>query len=84
MAGVRKNEQNNDNQNGFKIVPESVEDITMEWLEQALRKGCTISEETKILNVELQCLTNDEIGEGGEDGGGLSGSTLVKLVPTYG
>ena len=84
MAGVRKNEQSNDNQNGFKIVPESVEDITAEWLEQALRKGCTISEETNILNVELQCLTNDEIGVDGEDGGGLSGSTLVKLVPTYG
>ena len=39
-----------------------------------------ISKETKVTNLEVQCLTSDEIGA---DGGGLSGSTLVKLIPTY-
>ena len=82
MAGcVRRNGQSQENLSGFKIVPESLEDITADWLEQALQKGGTISEEIKVTNVELECLTSDEFGE---DGGGLSGSTIVKLVPTYG
>ena len=65
----------------FKIVPESLKDITADWCENALHKGFTISKETKVTSLEVQCMTNDEIGA---DGGGLSGSTLVKLIPTYG
>ena len=81
MACIRSNGQSQENLSGFKIVPDSLEDITSDWLEQALQKGGTISEEMKVTNVELECLTSDEFGE---DGGGLSGSTIVKLVPTYG
>lgn len=81
MACVRKNGQIQENISGFKIVPESLEDITADWLEQALQKGFTISEETKVTNVELESLSSDEFGQ---DGGGLSGSTILKLVPTYG
>jgi hypothetical protein len=81
MACLRKNGQSQENISGFKIVPESLEDITANWLEQALQKGFTISEETKVSNVELESLASDEFGQ---DGGGLSGSTILKLVPTYG
>jgi len=82
MAGcVRRNGQSQENVSGFKIVPESLKDITADWLEQALQKGGTISEEIKVTNVELECLTSHVFGQ---DGGGLSGSTIVKLVTTYG
>ena len=81
MACLRKNVQSRENISGFKIVPESLEDITADWLEQALQKGSAISEETKVTNVELESLASDEFGQ---DGGGLSGSTILKLVPTYG
>ena len=75
-----KDQSNNNDQYGFKIVPESLNDINADWCEKALQKGSTISKETKVTNLEVQCLTSDEIGA---DGGGLSGSTLVKLIPTY-
>ena len=65
----------------FKIVPESMEEITSEWCEKVLQKGASISNETKVTNIEITRLSNEEIGE---DGGGLSGSLLVKLIPTYG
>ena len=81
MVCGRKNRQSQENISGFKIVPETLEDITADWLEKVLQKGCTISEETKVKNVELESLTSDEFGQ---DGGGLSGSTILKLVPTYG
>ena len=81
MVCGRKNRQSQENISGFKIVPETLEDITADWLEKALQKGCTISEETKVTNVELESLTSDEFGQ---DGGGLSGSTILKLLPTYG
>ena len=76
----KEDQSNNNDQYGFKIVPESLNDITADWCEKALQKGSTISNETKVINLEVQCLTSDEIGA---DGGGLSGSTLVKLIPTY-
>ena len=79
MACVRKNGQSQENISGFKIVPESLEDITADWLEQALQKGFTISEETKVTNVELESLASDEFGQ---DRGGLW--LILKLVPTYG
>ena len=66
---------------GFKIVPESLEEITSEWCEKVLQKGASISNETKVTSIEITRLSNEEIGE---DGGGLSGSLLVKLTPTYG
>ena len=70
--------------NGFKIVPESKEEITEIWCEQALQKGNTISKETTVINLEIQALGNDALAEDVEDGGGLSGATIVKLIPTYG
>ena len=70
--------------NGFKIVPESKEEITAIWCEQALQKGNTISQETTVINLVIQALGNDTLAEDVEDGGGLSGATIVKLIPIYG
>ena len=72
----------NDQQYGFKVVPEFLTDITPEWCEKALQKGLTISKQTKVIEVETKPLTNETTGV--KDGGGMSGSTLVKLTLTYG
>ena len=67
---------------GFKIVPESLNDITPEWCEQALQKNSTISNETHVTNVEVKQISNEDTVD--NDGGGFSGSVLKKLVLTYG
>ena len=72
----------NDQQYGFKVVPEFLTDITPEWCEKALQKGSTISKQTKVIGVETKPLTNETTGV--KDGGGMSGSTLAKLTLTYG
>ena len=69
-------------QTTFKVVPETVDEITAEWCEKILQEGGTISKETKVLKVEV--LPIIEESSGCEDGGGFSGSTIIKLVPTYG
>ena len=38
--------------------------------------------DTTVTAVEVKALTDETSGY--EDGGGFSGSTLVKLIPTYG
>ena len=81
MACVSK-KNNSEPQYGFKQVPESLEEITAEWLEKALRQGSSISQETTITKVDASRLTNEESGVA--DGGGFSGSILVKLTPQYG
>ena len=71
-------------ENSFKIVPKSKDKITAIWCEMALQKGCTISKETTVVDLEIQTLGNDALEDGVEDGGGLSGATIVKLIPIYG
>ena len=53
----------------FKVVPEALEDITPFWCQT-------------VTAVEIKQITDEKSGS--KDGGGLSGSTLLKLIPTYG
>ena len=64
----------------FKFVPEKLEDITPFWCQKLLINGCTIDKKTTVTNVEVKPITEN----GSVDGGGLSGSTLFMLIPTYG
>ena len=82
MACLGSSDKNKSEQYGSKIVPESMSDITADWCENILQRGSTISNETKVTELAVQSLTNavNDL----DDGGGLSGSTLVKLIPTYG
>ena len=66
----------------FKIVPHSLEEITADWCEQILRDGSTIAKDTTVTKVEVLPITDESSGF--EDGGGFSGSSLIKMVPTYG
>ena len=70
------------NQDGSKPVPHSFEEITPDWLQNALQRGKAISEETTITKVEIEEIKNKESGI--SDGGGYSGSRLIKLLPIYG
>ena len=64
----------------FKVVPEKLEDITPFWCQKLLIDGSTIDKETTVTGVEVKPITEN----GSVDGGGLSGSTLFMLIPTYG
>ena len=66
----------------FKVVPETLEDITPFWCQTVLQKGSAISKDTTVTAIEIKQITDEKSGS--KDGGGLSGSTLVKLIPTYG
>ena len=66
----------------FKIVPHSLEEITADWCEKILQEGSTIAKDTTVTNVEVLPITDETSGF--EDGGGLSGSSLIKVIPTYG
>ena len=72
-TGIEKN---------FKVIPENLQDITASWLQTALQKGGTIGKDTKVMTVEVKPIIDE--ASGFEDGGGLSGSNLVRLIPTYG
>lgn len=83
MACISKRE--NGEQYGFKTVPESVEEITAEWCEKALKIGNykpMISQETKVESVEVTRFQNELTGV--MDGGGFSGSTLLRINLKYG
>ena len=82
MACISK--KSNDEQYGFKRVPEKVEDITAEWCEKALKIGnykAIISQDTKVESVEVTRLQNEITGV--MDGGGFSGSTLLRITLRY-
>ena len=66
----------------FKVVPETLEDITPFWCQTILHEGSVINKGTTITAVEIKQITDEESGF--KNGGGLSGSTLVKIVLTYG
>ena len=40
---------------GFKIVPDSLEDITAEWCEAALKHGNVIGADVKLLSISFLC-----------------------------
>ena len=65
----------------FKEVPDSLEDITAQWCELALRKGDVIGSNTTVSNVELSRLVNEETGA--LDGGGMTSSQMVRINLTY-
>ena len=70
----RSNKVSSANENSFKIVPKSKDKITAIWCEMALQKGCTISKETKVTDLEIQALGNDALADGVEDG-----ATIVNI-----
>ena len=64
--------------NVFKLVPKSIEDITVDWCNEVLHEGnCLI----KVSSISIHRLTNDSSDI--SDGGGLSGSTMLKVKLTY-
>ena len=65
----------------FKLVPDSLEDITTKWCDKVLKDGKCIPSDIQVTNVEVKRLTNETSDT--SDGGGLSGSMMIKLVPTY-
>ena len=65
----------------FKLVPDSLEDITTEWCNKVLKDGSCISSDIQVTNVEVKRLTNETSDT--SDGGGLSGSMMIKLIPTF-
>ena len=74
--------ESNISQKIFKVVPKTLEDITPFWCQTILHEGSAINKGTTVTAVEIKQITDEKSGS--KDGGGLSGSTLVKLIPTYG
>ena len=64
----------------FNLIPENLEDITAAWCQKLLHEGLAINKETMVTRVEVMPITENGL----LDGGGLSGSNLLKLIPTYG
>lgn len=64
-----------------KLVPENVKDITTNWCDNVLHEGKCISFDVKVANIEVNRLTNESSDI--SDGGGLSGSMMVKINLTY-
>ena len=65
----------------FKEVPDTLDDITADWCEQALRKEGIITNSTKVSSVEVKRLVNNETGA--LDGGGLTPTQMVRIKLTY-
>ena len=59
----------------FIDVPTCLENITPKWCEEALRKGGVLDSKTKISDVKIDRLVNEETGA--LDGGGM---TLAKMI----
>ena len=57
-------------------VPHSISDITAEWLERSLKHNQIIPSEVTISSLRIDQL-------GCEDGGGVSGASIVRLLLTY-
>ena len=66
--------------NMFKLIPKSIEDITVDWCDEVLHKQNCISQDVQVSSVSVQNLTNDSEMS---NGGGLSGSTMLKVKLTY-
>ena len=68
--------------NTFKDVPDSLEDITAQWCEAALRKDGIIDSSTTVLSIKVNRLKNDETGA--LDGGGMTPTQMARIKLTYG
>ena len=67
--------------NVFKLVPKSIEDITVDWCNEVLHEENCLAHDAKVSCISVQRLTNDSSDI--SDGGGLSGSTMLKIKLTY-
>jgi len=71
------------NEEGYKRVPDAPEDITAAWCQWALQKRRIISLKTTVSNVHVKRLQNEETGV--KDGGGMIGMMLrIKLTYSKG
>jgi len=68
--------------NGQHPVPGSLDGITSEWCEWALRKGGTIGSKTTVTSVIVKRFKNEETGV--LDGGGFGGAMIVRITLNYG
>ena len=66
----------------FKLIPEKIEDITVDWCNEVFQRGKCISSDVIVENVEVSRLTSNNDSEM-TDGGGLSGAMLLKLKLCY-
>ena len=65
----------------FCVVPTCVEEVTAPWCEAALRSGGCLGPEVSVARVEAERLSSDSSDI--SDGGGLSGSLMVKIKLEY-
>ena len=65
----------------FCAVPTCVEEVTAAWCEAALRSGGCLGPEVSVARVEAERLSSDSSDI--SDGGGLSGSLMVKIKLEY-
>ena len=65
----------------FVEVPTSIEEITPTWCEIALQKGGVIKESTKVSNISIESLVNEETGS--IDGGGMTIAKMHRINLTY-
>lgn len=83
MSCVRKSEDSE--QYGFQVVPTSLDGLTKDWCDKAFKteppKCPAIASDVFVSAVELKKFQNEISGI--SDGGGFSGSELVRVIPTY-
>ena len=84
-------EENDNIEDGNKVVPESIDDYSSHWCEWALKKANTIGENVTVISVNIKRLSNDSNGlSNGEglsdapDGGGLSDAQIMRVELGYG
>ena len=65
----------------FVEVPTSLENITPKWCEIALQKGGVIKGSTKVSNITIERLVNEETGS--KDGGGMTLAKMFRINLTY-
>ena len=80
----RSHKVSSTDENRLKIVPKSEDSITPIWCETVLQKGSAISKDTTLSGLEIQALGNNALKDDVTNGGGLSGATIVKVIPIYG
>ena len=66
----------------MKEVPDSIEDITPDWCEKALRHTCVIGPSTTVSAVDVKRFKNEETGV--LDGGGMTQAKLLQITLNYG
>ena len=82
----------NDNiEEGNKVVPESIDDYSSHWCEWALKKANTIRENVTVVSVDIKRLSSDGNGlsngaglSDAPDGGGLSDAQIMRVELGYG